>query len=127
MKVRLIRESSIAKTGPKSGEIGELYSTERDKEGDKRVFVKFPSQNGLLSVLYASQVVPYSGKVKVVLFKPSGKYYTEEEWEIPENDKYSFLPSCMKNSPNFRRISGGAVLIESQEPWGYPHLFPSEG
>lgn len=22
-------------------------------------------------------------KAKVILFKPSGKYYTEEEWEIP--------------------------------------------
>ncbi len=127
MKVRLIRESSIRTDGPKIGEIGDLIDTKRDMDGDKRVYVKFPSKNGLISVLYASQVVPYSGKVMVTLFKPSGKYYTEEEWEIPENDKYSFLPSCMKNSPNFRRISGGAVLVESQEPWGYPHLFPSEG
>lgn len=126
MKVKLIRENSFVTDGPKSGEIGELVSYDRDKEGDKRAFVKFPSKNGLISVLYAEQIVPYSGKVTVVLFKPSGKYYTEEEWEIPENDKYSFLPSCMKNSPNFRRISGGAVLVESQEPWGYPHLFPNE-
>lgn len=126
MKVRLVRENSINPDGPKYGELGELIGTKIDMEGDKRVYVKFPSRNGLISVLYANQIVPYSGMVKVILFKPSGKYYTEEEWAIPENDEYSFLPSCMKNSPNFRRISGGAVLVETQEPWGFPHLFPSE-
>ena len=61
-------------------------------------------------------------KAKVILFKPSGKYYTEEEWEIPEK---AIGPYDMERSPNFRRISGGAVLIDSQEPWGYPHLFPN--
>lgn len=31
----------------------------------------------------------------------------------------------MELSPDFRRIDGGAVLVDSQEPWGYPHLFPA--
>lgn len=57
----------------------------------------------------------------VILFKPSGKYYTEESWRVPEN---AIGPYDMERSPDFRRISGGAVLIDSQEPWGYPHLFP---
>lgn len=65
-------------------------------------------------------------RAKVILFKPSGKYYEEEEWEIPEGDPFEFLPSCMKRSPDFRRIGGGAVLIPEQEPWGYPQLFPGE-
>lgn len=56
----------------------------------------------------------------VTLFKPSGKYYTEETWEIPEG---AIGPYDMINSPDFRTISGGAVLIES-ETWGFPHLFP---
>lgn len=60
-------------------------------------------------------------KAKVILFKPSGKYYTEEEWEIPDG---AIGPYDMERSPNFRRVSGGPVLIETQEPWGYPHLFP---
>jgi hypothetical protein len=60
-------------------------------------------------------------KAKVVLFKPSGKYYTEEEWEVPNN---CIGPYNMARSPDFRRISNGPVLIETQEPWGYPHLFP---
>lgn len=60
-------------------------------------------------------------RVKVILFKPSGKYYTEEEWRIPEG---AIGPHDMVRSPDFRRISGGPVLIETQEPWGFPCLFP---
>ena len=56
-----------------------------------------------------------------ILFKPSGKYYTEEPWEIPEG---AIVPYDMVRSKDFRRIGGGAVLIETQEPWGFPHLFP---
>lgn len=55
----------------------------------------------------------------VILFKPSGKYYTEEEWEIPED---AIGPYDMGESPNFRTIGGGPVLVPEQEPWGYPHL-----
>lgn len=60
-------------------------------------------------------------KVKVILFRTTGKYYTEEEWEIPPN---AISPYDMKFSKDFRRIDGGPVLVETQEPWGYPHLFP---
>jgi hypothetical protein len=60
---------------------------------------------------------------RVILFKESGKYYTEEEWEIPEK---AIGPYDMERSPDFRRIGNGAVLVETQEPWGYPHLFPNE-
>jgi len=62
-------------------------------------------------------------KAIAILFKPSGKYYTEEEWEVPDN---AIGPYDMKHSKDFRRISGGAVLIPDQEPWGFPHLFPGE-
>lgn len=74
-------------------------------------------------------------KVTVTLFKPSGKYYTKEEWEVPECvplrhellgiiDREVSGPYDMRYSPDFRRIDGGAVLVDSQEPWGFPHLFP---
>lgn len=59
----------------------------------------------------------------VILFKPSGKYYTTEEWVIPSD---AIGPYDMDRCPDFRRINGGAVLIPSQEPWGFPHLFPTE-
>lgn len=62
-------------------------------------------------------------KASVTLFKPSGKYYTCEEWEIPAD---AIGPYDMKNSPDFRRIGGGAVLVDTQEPWGLPHLFAGE-
>src|SRR6185295_18219517 len=58
---------------------------------------------------------------KVTLFKESGKYYTEEEWRVPEN---ATTPHDMIRSEDFRRIGKGAVLVQSQEPWGYPCLFP---
>jgi hypothetical protein len=72
-------------------------------------------------------------KVKVILFKEFGKYYTEEEWEVPatvrdtpeSRERPAIGPYDMWHSPNFRRIGNGAVLIPSQEPWGYPHLFPN--
>ena len=74
-------------------------------------------------------------QIEVVLFKPSGKYYTEERWRIPEVVPAENRPGAtrrvigpydMLHSPDFRRIGGGAVLVPSQEPWGYPHLFPGE-
>jgi|SRR5882757_4110517 len=61
-------------------------------------------------------------KAKVILFKESGKYYTEEEWIVPDG---AIGPFDMERSPSFRRIGDGAVLVVTQEPWGYPHLFPS--
>jgi hypothetical protein len=74
-------------------------------------------------------------KAKVILFKKGGKYYTEEEWEIPTREEVverggmggdSVGPYCMKFSKDFRRIGGdGHVLVETQEPWGYPHLIPA--
>jgi len=32
----------------------------------------------------------------------------------------------MDESDDFRTISGGPVLIPTQEPWGYPHLFVTD-
>lgn len=58
-------------------------------------------------------------RAQVVLFKPSGKYYTEEEWEIPDG---AIGPYDMIRSKDARSIGGGPVLVESQEPWGFPHL-----
>jgi hypothetical protein len=60
---------------------------------------------------------------KVILFRRSGKYYTEEEWEIPPG---AMGPFDMDASYDFRRIDGGPVLVVTQEPWGYPHLFPGD-
>lgn len=60
-------------------------------------------------------------KAKVILFRESGKYYTEEEWTIPAN---AIGPYDMRESVDFRRIGNGAVLVETQEPWGYPCLIP---
>lgn len=58
-------------------------------------------------------------KATVILFKPTGKYYTEEEWRIPEK---AIGPYDMLFSDDFRTIGGGPVLVVTQEPWGFPHL-----
>jgi hypothetical protein len=55
----------------------------------------------------------------VVLFKPSGKYYSTESWAIPRG---AVSPSDMDWSPDYHTIDGGSILVETQEPWGYPHL-----
>jgi hypothetical protein len=64
--------------------------------------------------------MPRITKVRVELFRSSGKFYTEETWTIPDD---AIGPYDMERSPDFRRISGGHVLIPAQEPWHYPHLF----
>ncbi len=72
----------------------------------------------------------FSRSAAVTLFKDSGKYYTQETWKVPVN---AVVPSDMSMSPDFRRISGGAVLVDTDAPaeftnaenWGFPHLFPS--
>jgi len=63
----------------------------------------------------------YIDRVQVILFRPSGKYYTEEYWDRPPG---SIDPYDMEKSPQFRRIEGGPVLVPAQEPWGFPALFP---
>lgn len=68
----------------------------------------------------------------VFLFKRSGKFYTEEQWRIPTREQAvangmtmfgdMVIPYVMRWSDDFRTISGGPVLVVTQEPWGYPHL-----
>lgn len=67
----------------------------------------------------------------VTLFKPSGKYYTQEAWRVPEG---AHFPEQMISSPDFHRIAGGAVLVDAEQAaefpsalnFGTPHLFPAE-
>lgn len=72
-------------------------------------------------------------KVTVQLFKPNGKWYCEDDWRIPTEVKdhsehrgdfvrEAIGPFDMRQSPDFRQISGGPALIEAQEPWGYACL-----
>ena len=58
-------------------------------------------------------------KASVSLFKPNGKWYTDEQWTVPEG---AIGPFDMDRSPDFRRIDGGPVLVTDDSPWGYPIL-----
>lgn len=74
---------------------------------------------------------------RVIQFKESGKYYTEADWRIPDEEEVIAKggtkadltqPSCMKFSPDFKRVAGvGPVLVISQEPWEFPHLLVWDG
>jgi len=101
-----------------------------NEDGDRQHILE-----SLISGIRAALAV--ERKASVILFKASGKYYTEEEWRIPalvkdsspargEFVRAAILPSDMKQSPDFRRIDNGPVLIESQDPWGYPWLIMPE-
>lgn len=67
----------------------------------------------------------------VTLFKDNGRYYTAEAWRVPVN---ATDPRDMELSPDFRRIDGGAVLVDAEAAteypeavnWGIPHLCPSK-
>lgn len=96
-----------------------------------------PRQLSIYERIEAIRTGPTKGRVRVILFRRSGKYYTEEEWRLPDevNDRshdgidYTrppILPSDMDQSVDFRRIDGGPVLVESQEPWGHPWIFPGK-
>jgi hypothetical protein len=76
---------------------------------------------GVAVWLKSHEHAPPETFAEVTLFKASGKYYTTEKWRVPAG---TIGPYDMEDSPDFRRISGGAVLVGTQEPWGYPHLFP---
>lgn len=68
-------------------------------------------------------------KVKVTYFKPSGKYYTNEEVEISE--ELNGYEAMFKEMPKHHRIKDMFMLIENvdedHEPYIVPHLFhPTE-
>ena len=63
--------------------------------------------------------------VKVIYFKPSGKYYTEEAVEVPEN--ITTYEAMFKVLPTMHRIKEMKMLImdgdDGKEPYIVPHLF----
>lgn len=56
---------------------------------------------------------------RVVRIKDSGKYYTEEQWRIPDN---AYYPRSMAKSPDARLEDGGIYIVPAQYPWGYEEI-----
>lgn len=56
---------------------------------------------------------------RVVRIKDTGKYYTEEQWRIPEN---AYYPRSMAESPDARLDDGGIYIVPAQYPWGYEEI-----
>lgn len=67
-----------------------------------------------------------SKRAKVELFKPTGKWYTDECWAIPTSVPWNtgtrgaLGPFDMRHSPDAHW--DGPVYVPEQEPWGYSHL-----
>ena len=53
-------------------------------------------------------------KASVILFRKSGKYYTQEEWEVPES---ALGPHDMVRSPDFRRIDATERIVAAAVAW----------
>lgn len=66
---------------------------------------------------------PVHQGAKIITFRESGKYYTEEKWEIP---KHAIGPYHMADSGDYELWRAAHptwfALVPDQEPWGYPHL-----
>mgnify|MGYP001381456361 CR=1 FL=1 len=67
--------------------------------------------------------------VLVVFFKPSGKYYTEEQVPMPyrgEGEPVSYFKECLKNYLNGRLRDMVAVCIEPNHKFSYPIMVKVE-
>lgn len=67
-------------------------------------------------------------KVKIIYFKDSGKYYTDETVEIPES--ISGYEALVDELPKRQRANGMQMLVQNadnKEPFIVPHLYPALG
>ena len=105
--------------------IGAVRNFRADTPGQNTVVVELEADLGAAAQAASTRTAT------VTLFKDTGKYYTQEAWAVPV---HAILPSDMEMSPDFHRISGGAVLVDTDAApecpeasnWGFPHLFPGE-
>jgi len=75
------------------------------------------------ALVEGDNLIPVVERVTVDLFKPNGKFYTSEEWRVPEG---AIGPTDMDRSPDYREIDGGPVLVTSSSAWGFPTLILGE-
>lgn len=63
--------------------------------------------------------------VNITYFKPSGKYYTDEQVDIPE--ELSGYHAMFEEMPKHHRLTDMQMLItdsnDGKEPYIVPHLF----
>lgn len=65
-------------------------------------------------------------KVRVEMFKQSGKWYTGGEVELPENIKFPWDSGIREVCEKALLASGNSdfnILVNTPNPWGFPHLF----
>lgn len=59
-------------------------------------------------------------RVTVNFFKPSGKWYTSEDFEIPEGSRLG--PAQLGDYLPQQRLLDMVAVTEGPTPWGYPQM-----
>lgn len=96
-----------------TAEVAQLSTTPQDDMGAARL-AYLTARRDALYAMRAGEL-----KVRVDLFRTSGKWYTEEDWTVPVD---ALNPADLERSPDARSIEGGPVLVPSVEPFGFPCL-----
>lgn len=90
-----------------------------DKANQEAAYILEKAAQDIQRIATARDSNDVPATARVVRIKDSGKYYTEEEWRIPEN---AFFPRSMANSPDARLENGGIYIVPAQYPWGYEEM-----
>ena len=90
-----------------------------DKANQEAAYILMTAARDIQRIAKARATNDVPATARVVRIKDSGKYYTEEEWRIPEN---AFFPRSMADSPDARLDDGSIYVVPAQYPWGYEEV-----
>ena len=90
-----------------------------DKANQEAAYTLIKAARDIQRIAAARATNDVPATARVVRIKDSGKYYTEEEWRIPEN---AFFPRSMADSPDARLDDGSIYVVPAQYPWGYEEV-----
>lgn len=91
----------------------------KDKANQEAAYILIKAAQDIQRIAEARDSNNVPATARVVRIKDSGKYYTEEEWRIPEN---AFFPRSMADSPDARLDDGSIYVVPAQYPWGYEEI-----
>lgn len=90
-----------------------------DKANQEAAYILAKAAADIQRIATARATDNVPATARVVRIKDSGKYYTEEEWRIPDN---AYYPRGMAESPDAHLEDGGIYIVPAQYPWGYEEV-----
>lgn len=90
-----------------------------DKANQEAAYTLIKAAQDIQRIATARATNNVPATARVVRIKDSGKYYTEEEWRIPEN---AHCPRDMADSPDARLDDYSIYVVPAQYPWGYEEI-----